>query len=61
MYREHSRNNNNKFHSLHLAELTFYIALMGASYGELAETVDGDAINRYHVEHIYIIGAMYNH
>ena len=42
-------------------KLTFYITLMGASYGELAETADGDAINRYHVEHIYIIGAMYNH
>lgn len=28
---------------------------------KLTETTDGDAINRYYVEHIYIIGAMYNH
>lgn len=34
---------------------------MGTSYGKLTKTADDDAINRYYVEHIYIIGAMYNH
>jgi len=28
---------------------------------ELVETADDDAINRYRVGRIYIIGAMYNH